>query len=551
MALGLVSIFGLTGMNVYSLYALHENTVQNTVEKQKRQMLEFTNQVRSRFSYPVGELWQLDMQKIGEAFSTPETVPTELINIVYEADQDPLFSDIYLYPTRTDTCTKREKRVVWKFDNTYGQFERTPDIHHRVNDGLAMAQTRMNSLIGEYQWNTRVFFDSHNSITIVMVDPDNQKIIGYLNFLINREYLVNEYLTPKLTKVFGSGEETGIILWLHDWTKNEVLATTDPNYHYNYQKVDFIQNFPDLLNDWNLKAAFTANPVIAASRASLMRNLFVLGGAVILIVGALAFIFYTAQRERSLVERQSLFLANVTHELQTPLSVILAAGENLSDGRVSDTKRLRSYGTHIYTESMRLRSMIERLLDTAKMNSNGTSLQKKQIDLPAFTKNLLTNKQSYFDSNGVNPVFECMEVNAVIHAVPDDITSALDNLIENAIKYSQERKFLAIRIFQSKKHVTLEVEDHGIGIPRKAQKYIFDKFFRVEDTLTATTKGHGLGLSIVKNLVKRNGGTIRVSSSPGKGSTFTLSFPVYSMAEDQKIPGNNQILKSQKFTHVS
>lgn len=551
MALGLVSIFGLTGMNVYSLYALHENTVQNTVEKQKRQMLEFTNQVRSRLSYPVGELWQLDMQKIGGEISEPESVPTELVKVVYEANEDPLFSDIYFYPTRTDTCAKREKRVVWKFENTYGQFEKVPDIHYRVNDGLAMAQTRMNSLIGEYQWNTHVFFDSHNSMTIVMVDPGNQQIIGYLNFLINREYLVDEYLTSKLTKVFGSGEETGIILWLHDWTKNEVLATTDSNYHYDYQKVDFIQNFPDLLNDWNLKAAFTANPVIAASRASLIRNLFVLGGAVILIVGALAFIFYTAQRERSLVERQSLFLANVTHELQTPLSVILAAGENLSDGRVSDTKRLRSYGTHIYTESMRLRSMIERLLDTARMNSNGTSLQKKQIDLPVFTKNLLTNKQSYFESNGVNPVFECMEANAIIHADPNDITSALDNLIENAIKYSPERKFLAIRIFQRKKQVTLEVEDHGIGIPRKAQKYIFEKFFRVEDTLTATTKGHGLGLSIVKNLVTRNGGTIRVSSTPGKGSTFTLRFPVFSMAEDQTIPGTNQILKSQNFTHVS
>ena len=112
-----------------------------------------------------------------------------------------------------------------------------------------------------------------------------------------------------------------------------------------------------------------------------------------------------------------------------------------------------------------------------------------------------------------------------------DFKTILNNLIENAIKYSPKEKFLGISIRQDQHTVVIEIEDHGLGIPRKYQKRIFDKFYRVEDSLTAETKCHGLGLSMVKNLTQLNGGRISLKSTYRKGSVFALYFPVYTNHE--------------------
>ncbi len=523
LALGLVAVLGLTGMNVYSLYALHENKVQNYVENQKQQMLEYTNQVRTRFRYPVRHLWQLDMEQVKSSLQSPEMVCKNLTAIVDEAVQDGLFSEIYLSTADCEACD-HFGAPLWKYHASEGRFSETTNYNQLVSDGLGITQTRMNALIQDYRWSTRVIFDTQNSMTVALINSANKEIVGYLLFVIDRDYLVNSYMAPKLVDTFGRGSESGIIIWLHDWTKNEVLATTHPDAPYSYQNVDFIQNFPDLLNDWNLKAAFTANPDIAASRASLTRNLAVLAGAMILLLGAFAFMFLIAQRERSLAQRQSLFLANVTHELKTPLSVILAAGENLSDGRVTDVNRLKSYGSHIYNESLRLGHMIDRLLDVAKSDNHNAGLQKKETDLVPFLRNYLEKKHDYLESHDVNVHLQTDEPVPDILVDQSDLHSILDNLIDNAIKYSPKGKKIELRIYRTDQLVSLEVSDYGIGIPKEFHKLIFNKFFRVEDALTAHTKGHGLGLSIVKDLVTRNGGEIAVESTKGKGSAFTVKF---------------------------
>ena len=534
LALGLTAVIGLTVMNVYSLYALHDNKVQSSVEKQKRQLMEYTNQVRSRFRYPVRTLWQLDMEEVKASLASPSDVHHDLVVIIEETSRDGLFSDIYLSTPECAPC-ERHGDTIWHYQPEIGRFAATTEYDQLVSDGLGITRTRMNALVQDYRWNTRVIFDTHNSMTVALINSSSREVVAYLLLVIDQDFLVTSYMGPKLADTFGTGEETGIIVWLHDWTRNEVLSTTSPEVAYSYQNVDFIQNFPDLLNNWNLKATFTANPDIAASRASLTRNLFVLAGAMLLLIGAFVFMFFTAQRERSLAQRQALFLANVTHELKTPLAVISAAGENLSDGRVTDPVRLKSYGTHIFNESLRLRTMIDRLLDVARFNTKNVRIRKIQTHLPDFLQDYLKKKKSYLESHDVILHLDIDEKAPEIEVDQSDLQSILDNLIDNAVKYSPEGKFIEIRTSSNSERASLMVKDKGVGIPKEFQKYIFDKFFRVEDALTAQTKGHGLGLSIVKDLTVRNGGTVSVSSSPGKGSVFTIRFPV----TDSSVPQNN------------
>jgi signal transduction histidine kinase len=108
---------------------------------------------------------------------------------------------------------------------------------------------------------------------------------------------------------------------------------------------------------------------------------------------------------------------------------------------------------------------------------------------------------------------------------PDAITQALLNLLDNAIKYSPERKFVRVEIGRSDGEVTVSVEDHGVGIPPRDQDRIFDMFYRAERGLVHTVKGSGLGLSLVKHITEAHGGRVTVRSRPGEGSRFTIHIP--------------------------
>jgi signal transduction histidine kinase len=266
-------------------------------------------------------------------------------------------------------------------------------------------------------------------------------------------------------------------------------------------------------------------------------------------VGALLFMFITAQRERELAQRQAGFLANVTHELKTPLAVMQAAGENLADGRVNNKKRIKSYGKHIYNESIRLRKMIEKLLDVAKADSKRSHAEPVSVHLNDLVDHYLDEHVDYIENHGFT--LETSISDNMDHVMIDveHFETILGNLLENAIKYSQEDKYIGVSVQQQQDEVLLKITDHGMGIPKKAQKHIFEKFYRAEDVMTANTKGHGLGLSIVKNLVELNGGTISVKSEEGKGSCFTVRFPVTELNEAEE---TGQTEKSQKATqHIT
>jgi signal transduction histidine kinase len=522
-SLGLLTVLGLTAMNVYSLYALHESTVNTSVENQKNQVSELTYQTRTRFRSTLRGFRDIDMADLQNILENDRELPPDLMEIILRIDEDPMFTAAYLLKMDIDPCQYREPLMF--YNNRTGKMEYTTDYPEAVCDGISLARTRMKALVGEYQWNNRLSHDAERSMTVAMINVPDHAIVGYLNILVDEDYLINEFLAPGLAS-FGDTDESGMTLWLHDWTKNEVLATNDPHVEYSIKKVERLQRFPDMLENWNIKISFHENPVITASRISLMRNLIILGIGVLFLIGSLVFIYSTAQKERRLTRRQAGFLANVTHELKTPLAVMQAAGENLADGRVTSPERLSSYGKHIFNESVRLRKMIEKLLDVAKNEAGKTILKSSPHYIGELVRSYLDENENYIREGGFRIDFRNEDDQPPVLLDADSFYTILGNLIENAIKYSPDDKYLGIKIDHDDKHVRVHVEDHGIGIPRRSRKYVFDKFFRIENELTSNTKGHGLGLSIVKNLVELNGGFVTLMSHEGKGSVFTIHFPV-------------------------
>ena len=527
-----IAVIGMTGLNLYSLYALHDKSLEEVQKNRDSQLLELTENVRSRMTNVVRELWKVDMEQVNRNIGS-STIPQELKSQIDITAADPLYSQIYMIFPPQDVCESQES--ILQYNKSNGFFEQIDSYPDFVCDGVGIARTRMKLLEKEYKWNTKVFFDTHRSMTVVLVDNDDHKVLAYLLYEIDTDVLVNDIITPQMEELCSSNDETSMTIWLHDWTKNEVISTNDPSVTFVRDDIQIIQRFPGVLDNWNLKATYNNTPVSLASSRSLIRNLAVLIVTVILLLGSLIVIWIIANREREFAIRQAGFLANVTHELKTPLAVMQAAGENLADGRVTDEARLRNYGKHIYEETVRLKNMIEKLLDVARSESGNVVANAKTHNIGALTEKWIESHRQHIEDKGftLNLKINNGENNVLIDK--DHYETILSNLVQNALKYSPNEKFVDVTVHCTKTECSLSVRDKGTGIPAKSVKKIFTKFYRVEDAMTANTKGHGLGLSIVEHLVHLNSGKIVVQSTLGKGSTFTVTFPK-SIKEHSKQP---------------
>ncbi|MEX2600624.1 MAG: HAMP domain-containing sensor histidine kinase [Balneolaceae bacterium] len=553
--IGLIAVIALTVMNIYSLYELRESSIESAKENKRSHIDEFSREVSWHFNFPSREVRKFGDDGVGhfqEYYAQTGKLPTKLRKSLGTVSENRIFSEIYFTPHATDHCIDF-MQPMFRYNPDTNEMDRADMVPEVVCDGIGLARSRVQTMIDELRWSNQITYDLHRSMTISLINRSDNTIFGHLNFVIDRDYLVNEYFPEKLEDKFGEADESGIVVWLIDDVFTNIIGSSDPTYDFNWREIDIRQRFPDLPENWILYAKFIDSPTIAASNASWIRNLLVLGTAVFALFGALIFMYITSKRERELAQRQAGFLANVTHELKTPLAAMQAAGENISDGRVTDGNRLKTYGNHIYNESIRLRKMIDKLLDIARFDA-GTSntIQRAPQKLDEMARQFFRDHYNYVTSKGFRFTL-ASDTNIPLAMVDSDhIETILSNLVENALKYSTDTKEIHIGIRQKDNHVSLHVRDRGVGIPKRAQKQIFEKFYRIEDTLTARTKGHGLGLSIVQNLVTLNGGRIDVESKPGQGSTFIVSFPVFleSTQTDKKSESTPR-KKSRKMTGES
>lgn len=527
---GIIAIIGLTAMNVYSLYQLHESTIEADRQPKKLRIKEFTDRVRYRFYKPFWGLSATNMDWLKARFEKESQFTYEVGKRVYKAATDSLYDNVYFVTPEMDPCRKHEP--ILRYSSVKKKLIEANEYPESICSGMAKARSGMQSIVDYSGYTNKTFFDADKSVTIVFIDPSNESIFGYLVIVLNRDYLIQQYLPENLQERFGKGQHSGMQIWIRDWTTDTIIASSHPNMSYNSNNIQFKQSFPNFFDNWNIEVAFTNTPTVKASNTSLIRNLFLLGGAFLILIGALVFMFTSAQKERKLAKRQANFLANVTHELKTPLSVMQAAGENLSDGRVSDQERIKSYGTHIFDEAVRLRTMIEKLLDVAKSDAGESMINPRPLNVSNAVKKYIQEHQKYIKRKGFQLETQISDHSLIGMIDPNSFGTILSNLVKNAIKYSGEEKYVGIFLKKEGQRICLRVVDHGIGMSKEVQSNIFEKFYRAEGTLTAKTKGHGLGLSIVKSLVDLNEGNISVDSSVKLGSTFKVSFPILSASQE-------------------
>ena len=199
--------------------------------------------------------------------------------------------------------------------------------------------------------------------------------------------------------------------------------------------------------------------------------------------------------------------------------------ETLEMDRVKSDEKRYEYYRIINQESERLTRLINNILNFSRIESGRKEYKFASVDINQITKNVLDMYRHHIEQEGFILNIELNTQIPFIHADAEAVSEALINLIDNAVKYSNDGKKIAIRTGLSDNLVFLEVQDNGIGIDQKHQEVIFDKFFRISSALVHDTKGSGLGLSLVKHIMTSHNGDIQVQSEIGKGSRFKLLFP--------------------------
>jgi signal transduction histidine kinase len=274
--------------------------------------------------------------------------------------------------------------------------------------------------------------------------------------------------------------------------------------------------------------------------AGMRRKNLALGFGVLLVLAAsMAMIIIWTQRIQSLAKLQMDFVAGVSHELLTPLSVIRSAAENLADGVVGAKPLVREYGVVIRNEGLQLSAMVKQILLFAAARERGHLSDFRRVQIGEAIECAAAGLAALIEANKFT-VEKQIEPNLPpVLADPAALTQCLQNLITNALKYGAANRWMAIRAHAvagtRAPEIQITVQDRGPGIEPKEASQIFEPFFRGRAARASQIHGTGLGLTLAKEAAEAMGGRLSVTSKQGEGSAFTLHFPAAEQMELQPV----------------
>lgn len=283
-----------------------------------------------------------------------------------------------------------------------------------------------------------------------------------------------------------------------------------------------------LLPGYILKIKIEGDTIADIARTRTNQNvLFLLGVNILLIAGGIL-LFIDIYKKMKLARMKTDFVANVSHELRTPLALIRLYAESLDMGRVSPESKKQAYYKTIINESERLTKLINNILDFSKIESKKKEFHFQKTDLSQLTGKIVELYQFHLEQKGFQLTCKWDQNLSHIYIDREAVELAFINILDNAVKFSPVQKNILIRLKKRKDNLVLSVKDKGIGISPVEHKHIFEKFYRIGNSLISNTRGSGLGLSLVKYIMESHQGKVRVESKPGEGSTFFLIFPLRS-----------------------
>ncbi len=369
-------------------------------------------------------------------------------------------------------------------------------------------------------------------VTYFTLHSDDGELLGVAAFVWNLAYVQSEsgFLEQTLTKelvsnpdVFrGALSPTPVAVTLMD-EEGTPFFQTEPGLHTGYIGV---RPFTRVLPFYRVGIQLQNDRFESWVRSVVITDLAVIVTMFLVILVAVAFTLRYVLHEMELAEVKSTFVSNVSHELKTPLALIRLFAETLELDRVPDPEKRKEFLRVIHKESQRLTHLINNVLDVNRIEQGRKTYQMQPVDLAAIINETLSAYDFQLRRQGFEVEIRLAEDLPPVPADGEGVTQALLNLMDNAIKYSRDRKYLRVELSRQDGEARILVQDHGVGIPPREQDKIFEQFYRVERGLIHDVKGSGLGLTLVRHIVDAHGGRITLESRLGEGSTFMIFLPI-------------------------
>ncbi len=285
------------------------------------------------------------------------------------------------------------------------------------------------------------------------------------------------------------------------------------------------------LPDWQLSYSLLSSSVLSSLENGQVASYLWTG--ILVIIAALCLAIIMARyltRQLAQAQLKNDLVTIVSHELKTPLSSMRVLVDTLLSDKHTDAKTTQDYLRIISKENERLSQLIDNFLNYSRMSQSGQVFTLKSQNPGTLAESAAQTVKEKFEHDGFNFQIDIQSDLPEIQANEDALVTALVNLLDNAYKYSGDSQHVKLQVYQQEGFIVFSVIDYGIGLSKKEKGKVFEKFYRADQRLTSAISGVGLGLSIVQSIVDAHSGTIKVSSSSGQGSTFSISIPI-SVAE--------------------
>ena len=370
--------------------------------------------------------------------------------------------------------------------------------------------------------------DPKNRIIVKPIIDEKSRVVGVAGMFLNDNVFINDYLAPALKETLPQcfpDDHRDVVVTIVDMKRDHKLIFA--NQQFEGEKYDVGAPIPFIFTDWFLGIRMRHMTEEEWSRNNFITSLSFSALTALALIGGVVIALRAASRAMKLSQMKTDFVSNVSHELRTPLASVRVFGEFLKLGRVKEPEKIQEYGEYIETESRRLTQLINNILDFSRIESGQKTYHFEQTCVEGVVVDTLKTFDIVLEQNGFTlnlekPSFPLPQV--VID--PDAIAQAFINLLDNAVKYSSGSKEIGVKLAEQGDTVMISVIDHGVGIASEELEKVFEKFYRVGNSLVHDVKGSGLGLSIVKHIVEAHHGRVTVESEPGRGSAFIIHLPV-------------------------
>ena len=369
--------------------------------------------------------------------------------------------------------------------------------------------------------------DLDHRIVFRVITDEWSNLVGIAGMILDRDYFAGDLLPAIIAKqseaFFGGGRGGNFGIRVRS-DSGEIMLDL-PEGHEGDLELSRALGF--VFSGWTLSLRHQGSSPEEWARTNFLFNLLLSLLLALVLLAGIGLSLRTANRSMRLSEMKSDFVSNVSHELRTPLASIRVFAEFLRAGRAEESGKVREYGATIEAESRRLSRLIDNILDFSRIESGRKTYKMASTNLEELLRESVETfrlrpaaREFEIDFRGPASELPRLAIDA------DAIGRAFDNLLDNAVKYSQEDRRVSISLSRDGDCVLIAVADRGVGIPKAEQSRIFDRFHRVGRGLVHDVKGSGLGLAIVDHVVRAHGGSVSVQSEPGKGSRFTLRLPL-------------------------